>query len=115
MTSTTSKKSKKQTDEAAPGAASAGAPEKSPEAAPADASGAGSASEEAMFQDAAAAPETEAEDTPRDVEELISRAGLPAWKGAALLRQQNWAPGKQVGERVFSAALKALEYRRQGG
>lgn len=50
-----------------------------------------------------------------DVDALITAGGLPAWKGAALCRNEGWAPGKLVTQEEFDAAIKRLEHRPMGG
>lgn len=51
----------------------------------------------------------------RPVSELAAAAGLPAWELAGLARAAGWAPGKQVTEADFAAALERFRARPQGG
>ncbi|MCG8553583.1 MAG: hypothetical protein MI799_24530 [Desulfobacterales bacterium] len=49
------------------------------------------------------------------VEDLAKKQALPGWETAALMRSVRWAPGKQVSEADFTAALEKFRSRPQGG
>ncbi len=60
-------------------------------------------------------PDASKEAEHMDVDALITAGGLPPWKGAALCRNEGWAPGKLVTQKEFDAALNKLEHRPMGG
>ncbi len=49
------------------------------------------------------------------VEKMAEAAGLPGWECAALMHAAGWAPGKQVKQNEFDAALALFRKRSQGG
>ena len=50
-----------------------------------------------------------------DVDDFILEHKLPAWQGAALCRNEAWAPGKKVSKNEFTKALERLNNRPLGG
>ena len=51
----------------------------------------------------------------RPVEEAAAAAGVPGWECAALMHAAGWAPGKQVDQDRFDAALERFRSRPTGG
>ena len=51
----------------------------------------------------------------KPVEAFAAAADLPPWKLAALRQAAGWKPGKEVSAEEFTAAVQALDSRRQGG